>query len=141
MGDDESMTHVTITRQKLGRYTATNEAGETIEYGEDEGLFSSVELLLAALGGCTGIDVDYLTSRRAEPESFEIEVSADKTKDEQGRNCLADVQVTFRLRFGAGEGADEAREVLPQAVAQSHDRLCTVGRTIEQPTRVTTVIE
>ncbi len=43
--------------------------------------FTPVELMLAAIGGCTRIDVDVVTSRRAEPEAFEVAVNADKIKD------------------------------------------------------------
>lgn len=129
------MPTVTITRRALGAYTATNESGATIDFAAD-GEFTAVELLLAALGGCSGVDVDYLTSRRAEPEQFEIEVSADKVKDP---NRLENVTLTVRVRFGAD--GDAAREVLPKAVQMSHDRLCTVGQSLERPTPVTTRIE
>lgn len=40
------------------------------------------------------------------------------------------------MTFPDGEAGDAARAVLPKAVAESHDRLCTVGRTVELPTPV-----
>jgi uncharacterized OsmC-like protein len=135
------MPTVTITRSALGSYTASNEAGATIEFGEGEDQFTPVELLLVALGGCTGMDVDYLTSRRAEPLDFEIAVDAEKLKDPEQGNLLQDVTVTFRLRFPQGEDGDRARTALPTAVARSHDRLCTVGRSLEVPTPITNHIE
>jgi putative redox protein len=49
--------------------------------------------------------------------------------------------VTFRVAFPAGEAGDAARAVLPDIVRQSHDRLCTVSRTIELGTPVSTRIE
>lgn len=94
-----------------------------------------MELLLAAIGGCSGIDVDILTSRRSAPEQFEIEVGADKVRDDDG-NHLGDVAMTFRITFPAGAGGDAARAVLPDAVRKSRDRLCTVSRTVELPTPV-----
>ena len=97
-------------------------------------------MLLIAIGGCTAIDIDIITTRRAEPESFEIVVDADKVRDEDG-NHLANVEVTYRVTFPAGEAGDNAREVLPEAVRKSHERLCTVGRTVELPTPITTRIE
>jgi hypothetical protein len=36
-----------------------------------------VDLLLAAIGACTAIDVDILTSRRSEPEVFTVDVDAE----------------------------------------------------------------
>lgn len=135
------MTTVTITRTDLGEYLATNEAGSELAFGEGEGQFSSVELLLAALGGCTGIDVDYLTTRRSEPSAFEITVSADKVSDPRVGNHLENVVVTFQITFPAGPEGDAAREVLPVAARHSHDRLCTVGRTLQLPTSVAVRIQ
>jgi putative redox protein len=102
--------------------------------------FTPTELLLAAVGGCTAIDVDILTSRRAEPERFEVHADADKVRDADG-NRLTDIGVTFRIRFPDGEHGDDARALLPDAVQKSHDRLCTVGRTVEIGTPITARIE
>ncbi len=132
MGTDADHRAVTIERTGSGRYTATNVRGGQLTFGAGAGAaadFTPVELLLAAIGGCTAVDVDILTSRRAEPEAFEVAVDAEKLRDEGG-NHLTDIQVTFRLRFPAGEQGDAARAVLPDIVKKSHDRLCTVSRTV-----------
>jgi len=84
--------------------------------------------------------VDILTSRRAEPDSFEIVVEADKVRDPAG-NHLNGLQVTFRIAFPPGEQGDKARELLPDAVRKSHDRLCTVTRTVELGTPIATRID
>ena len=102
--------------------------------------FPLMILLLTAIGGCTAVDVDILTSRRAEPEKFEIVVDADKVRGEAG-NRLTDIVVTFRIRFPEGEDGDKARELLPDAVRKSHDRLCTVSRTVELGTPIADRIE
>jgi putative redox protein len=102
--------------------------------------FTPVELLLAAIGGCTAIDVDILTSRRAEPDTFGVDVEAEKTRDPAG-NHLTGLLVTFRVSFPDGEAGDKARALLPDAVHKSHDRLCTVSRTVEIGTPVATRIE
>jgi putative redox protein len=126
---NEALRRVEIERLSLGRYRATNVRGGTVTIGGgDDTEFTPVELLLAALGGCGGADVDYITSKRAEPESFRVTVTGDKIRDDNG-NRLTNLAVTFRVTFPAD--ADAAREVLPRAVAQSHDRLCTVSRTVQ----------
>jgi putative redox protein len=127
----------TIERVAAGQFAAVNSRGGRIVFGTggDES-FTPTELLMIAIGGCTAIDIDIITGRRAEPESFEIIVDADKVRDEGG-NRLANIEVTYRLRFPAGAAGDEARAVLPAAVKRSHDQLCTVGRTIEAPTPIT----
>ena len=130
-----------LERIENSRYTAVNERGGKITVGSSEGTdFTPVELLLVAIGGCTAVDVDILTSRRAEPDSFEVGVDADKVRDAAG-NHLTDLQVTFRIVFPSGEQGDKARELLPDAVRKSHERLCTVSRTVELGTPITTRIE
>ncbi len=136
-------THRTLTVERLapGEFAAVNSRGGRIVFGTgaDES-FTPTELLLVAIGGCTAIDVDIITTRRAEPESFEIIVDADKVRDEGG-NHLANIELTYRIRFPAGQAGDKARAVLPESVRQSHDRLCTVGRTVEDPTPISTRID
>ena len=83
---------------------------------------------------------DTLTSRRAEPEAFRIVVQASKVRDADG-NHLTDIEVTYGVAFPPGGPGDEARAILPDVVKKSHDRLCTVGRTIELGTPVGTRIE
>jgi len=127
---------VGIERVAAGRYTVTNERGGTITVGSGaEGEFTPVELLLTAIGACTAIDVDVLTSRRAEPTRFTIEVGAEKARDELGSR-LNDIAVTFHVTFPEGANGDAARELLPGAVRRSHDSLCTVSKTVEIGTPV-----
>jgi uncharacterized OsmC-like protein len=141
MATESTQRSITVERVGAGRFAAVNQRGGKILFGTggDEE-FTPTELLLIALGGCTAIDVDILTSRRAEPESFEIEVDADKVRD-GGGNHLTNVEITYRISFPPGADGDKARAILPDAVRQSHDRLCTVGRTVEMPTPITSHIE
>ena len=132
---------VTVERIANGRFCVINERGGRITLGTGNGAdFTPTELLLVALGGCTAIDVDMLTSRRAEPEAFQIVVEASKVRD-AGGNHLTDIEVTYRVAFPPGGPGDEARALLPDAVKKSHDRLCTIGRTIELGTPVSTRID
>jgi putative redox protein len=132
---------VTITRTSAGRFTAVNGRGGTLDFGTgDVQDFTPVELLLTAIGGCTAADVDIFTTRRAEPESFVVQVDGDKVRD-AGGNRMQELSVTFRLKFAQGEGGDAARALLPEAVRRSHDRLCTVSRTVELGAAVTTRIQ
>ena len=139
MTTDSAHRSVRLERIENSRYTAINERGGKITIGGETD-FTPVELLLVAIGGCTAIDVDLLTSRRAEPDSFEIVVDAEKARDAAG-NHLTDLQVTFRIVFPAGEQGEAARELLPDAVRKSHDRLCTVSRTVELGAPIATRIE
>ncbi len=131
---------VSIARDAAGKYTVTNVRGGTIPVGPgSDGEFTPVELMLAAIGACTAVDVDVLTSRRAEPTVFTVEVGAEKIRDALG-NRLTDIAVTFHVSFPEGEGGDAARELLPGAVRRSHDSLCTVSKTVELGTPVSSTI-
>jgi uncharacterized OsmC-like protein len=139
---EDTHRQVSIERTANTRYTVTNDRGGQLTIGSADGTdFTPVELLLAAIGGCTAIDVDILTSRRAEPDAFTIEVGAEKVRDDKGRNQLTDIAVTFRVTFPEGEGGDKARALLPDAVKRSHESLCTVSRTVELGTPIASRIE
>jgi len=143
MSTDPASAHrsVRIERIENSRYTVHNDRGGQLTIGTGQGTeFTPVDLLLAAIGGCTAVDVDILTSRRAEPTSFEVVVGGEKIRDTNG-NHLTDLMVTFRVRFPDGEGGDAARAIMPDAVKKSHDRLCTVSRTVELGTPIADRIE
>jgi len=136
---DDTLRRIGLTRLSKGRYTATNPAGATITVGEGDDTFSAVELLLVAIAACSAADVDYITSKRAEPERFEVSMAGDKVRDEQG-NRMVDLRMVFDVAFPDDEGGRAAREVLPRSVRQSHDRLCTVSRTVEVGTPIEVVV-
>ena len=94
---DDNHRQVELTRLRKARFLARNQRGGELEFGEgDDAAFSPVELLLAGIAGCTAIDVDYITAKRAEAESFTVTIGADKVRDEQG-NRLTDIVVRFAV--------------------------------------------
>ncbi|HWF82492.1 MAG TPA: OsmC family protein [Streptosporangiaceae bacterium] len=138
----EGSTHrsVTISRIASTKFSVTNERGGEMVIAAGEGAdFTPIELLLAAIGGCTAIDVDILTGRRSEPDAFTVRVDADKVRDAQG-NHLSDIVVAFHIAFPDTPAGDDARAILPDVVSKSHDRLCSVGRTVEIGTPIATRI-
>jgi uncharacterized OsmC-like protein len=138
--DDPTARSVQLDRTAKGSYTATNVRGGTISIGSGEGDdFTPVELLLAAVAACSAIDVDFITGKRAEPTTFRATSSGHKVSGDQG-NRLSDVQLDFDVRFGDDEGGRKAEDVLRRSIKQSHDRLCTVGRTVELETPVSATL-
>src|SRR5690348_9751626 len=116
---------VDLTRIGPGRYKATNPRGGVMVLGSgDDPDFTPVEALLAAIAGCSAIDVDLITGKRAQPVAFTVRSEGDKVRDDDG-NHLTNLHVTFSVEFPAGEAGDAARSVLDRAIQQSHDRLCT----------------
>ena len=103
---DPTLRSIDLTRIGVGRYKATNARGGVLPIGSGHDPdFSPVELLLAALAGCGAIDLDLVTGKRADAETFDV-------------------------TFPQGEAGDRAREVIPRTLQQVRDRLCTVGRTV-----------
>lgn len=68
-----------------------------------------------------------------------MSVTGDKVGDASG-NRMTDLAVTFSVSFPDGESGDRARAILPRAVRTSHDRLCTVSRTVEAGTPVAVTV-
>lgn len=101
---DNPLRQVTVDRTAPGRFTATNARGGTIDFGTAVGggtEFTPVELLLAAIGGCTAADVDVATTRHAEPDGFTVTVTGNKVSDDLG-NRMTDLAVTFAVTFPEG---------------------------------------
>ncbi|MDY7086153.1 MAG: OsmC family protein [Actinomycetota bacterium] len=129
----ENQRSVEIERTGAGAYEVRNVRGGVIGLGSgDDDRFTPVELLLAALGGCSGIDVDLVASRRAEPVRFVVRVRGDKIRDAAGENRMENLEIEFDLEFPEGADGDRARAAVPRMIQQSHDRLCTVTRTVER---------
>ena len=128
---------VSMTRLEKGLYELRNVRGGTMRLGGggDTDDFTPVELLLAAIAGCSATDVDFITSKRVDPVEFTVEAAGEKVKDDSG-NFMEGLAVTFTVRFPEGPDGDRAREMLPKAIAMSHDRLCTVTRTVVRGTPV-----
>lgn len=127
---------VSIERTGLHTFRATNLRGGTLDFGDGgSAQFSPVDLLLTAIAGCTALDVEYIAGKRETPVRFDGHIRADKVRDDDG-NHLTGIVLRFEIEFPDGEAGDAAREVLPSALQRSHDRLCTVSRTVELGTPV-----
>ncbi|MFF0903238.1 UNVERIFIED_CONTAM: OsmC family protein [Kocuria sp. CPCC 205316] len=134
--NDPAPRSVELTRTATGHYTARNSEGAEIAFGRGEGLLSPVELLLAAIAGCSSIDVDIATSRSAEPSEFRVEATGQKILEENGANRLEDLHLSFHLSFPDDAPGRKAAGMVERLVALSHDKYCTVSRTVEHGTAV-----
>ena len=87
---------ISMARSGSGTYLVTNARGGTISIGSGESDdFTPVELLLTAIAGCSAVDVDFITSRLAEPTDFTVTAGGEKLRDELG-NHMGDIEVSFR---------------------------------------------
>ena len=131
----ENYRQTKIERIDRLRYRAHGANGATLDFGVGEGLLPPVELLLAAIAGCSSVDVDAGTSRRSTPEVFEVLASALK-QTEDGAVRLDDVEVDFDVRFPADEQGAKAQKMVDRLIQLSEQKDCTVSRTVEHPTNV-----
>lgn len=138
----EDIRSIELTRIAENHYRATAPSGASIEFGRGEGLMTPVELLLAAVAGCSSIDVDTVTSRHTEPTKFDVSATADKI-DEDGASRVDNVHLDFDLAFPDDESGRTAAGMVERLVRLSHDKHCTVSRTVEHatPVRITSRAE
>lgn len=133
----DGLRRVSLERTSKGRMLARNERGSSLAVGMGEDCdFTPVELLLVAIAGCTAIDVDLITGKRSAPEEFAVDASAVKIRDQQGIR-LVELGVDFTVRFPDTDAGRAAEDVLQRAILASHDRICTVTRTVEVASPVT----
>lgn len=130
---------ISLERVASGHYRATNPEGASIEFGRGEGLMTPVELLMAAIAGCSSIDVDAATTRRTEPDRFVVEATCDKIT-EDGASRVDDIRMNFDLAFPDTEEGRKAAGMVERIVKLSHDKYCTVSRTVELGASVTSTV-
>lgn len=81
------------------------------------------QLMLAALSGCTGMDViSILKKMRVKVEQFDIEIDADMT--EEHPKHYNKIHITYKLK-----GKDLDKSKLEKAVKLSQDQNCGVSAT------------
>lgn len=137
MSEPTNPTHsVELSRTATNRYVARGANGAEITFGRGEDLMSPVELLLAAIAGCSSIDVDTVTSRSTEPLEFKVVATGDKAVDESGASRMENLNLSFSLSFPDDSGGNKAAGLVDRLVTLSHDKHCTVSRTVELGTPV-----
>ncbi|MDF2704444.1 MAG: OsmC family peroxiredoxin [Nonomuraea muscovyensis] len=121
------MANVRVERTDDGGFRATNDRGAEVRMGggDEDGVFTPVELLLAAVGGCNIVTVEPLTAQRGHRLlRLAMTVSADKVEP----NLLGPVTITYDVELPSKE-ADEVYRAVAQRV---HDKYCTVSRTLAE---------
>ncbi len=119
------------------RFVATDSTGHSIVMdaskrvgGEGSG-FSPLQLLLAALGGCTGIDiVDIMRKQRQQMDDLEIVVSGERV--EEPPRVYGNIHVEYRVK-----GKDIKEKAVQRAIRLSEDKYCSVGAMLKAKAKVT----
>ncbi|MFC7593162.1 OsmC family protein [Nonomuraea antimicrobica] len=92
-------------------------------------MFTPVELLLAAVGGCNIVTVEPLTAKRGH-RLVRLAMTVQAEKVEQNR--LGPVTVTYEVEVPS----EEAEEVFRAVAGRVHDKYCTVGTSLQEGTEV-----
>jgi putative redox protein len=123
---------------------ATNEDGVSLQMdgidriGGINGGFRPMEMLLAAVGGCSAIDVvTILTKQRQNPDDLEVEVTGDRVEVEGAQYTeFKTIHIHFKL---SGAHLDENK--VARAIDLSLNKYCSVSKTLEKTATITSSFE
>jgi len=119
------------------RFVATDSTGHSIvtdaskQVGGEGAGFSPLQLLLVALGGCTGIDiVTIMRKQRQQVDDLEIVVSGERVKEPP--RVYNKIHVEYRVK---GKGIKE--KAVQRAIRLSEEKYCSVGAMLKAKAKVT----
>jgi putative redox protein len=119
------------------RFVATDSEGHSIvmdaskqSRGKSSG-FSPLKLLLAGLGGCTGMDIVWIMlKQRQKIDGLEISVSGERAKDFP--RIYDRIHVEYRIK-----GASIKEKAVQRAVKLSEEKYCSVGAMLKAKADIT----
>ncbi|MFU8812521.1 MAG: OsmC family protein [Balneolaceae bacterium] len=121
---------------------ATNEDGVSLQMdGTDEigginGGFRPMQMLLAAAGGCSAIDVvGILKKQQQNPDSLEIELTGERVSKGTYTE-FSSIHIHFKLT-----GAHLDRKKVERAIDLSLTKYCSVSKTLEKTATITSSFE
>jgi putative redox protein len=104
---------------------------ETPVFGDDAAM-RPTEMLLGALGGCTGINAVLLLKKFKQPlKSLDVEVEGEQEKDWPRR--FVKIEITFRMGWD-GKHDDK---LVDQAIDMACNRYCPIHATLSKGTEIT----
>jgi len=123
------------------RFVANENKGHSIvidvskEHGGEDSGFGPMQLLLAAFGGCTGIDVvEILHKQRQKLEGLEMIVSGKRVSEPP--KVYDNVHVEYKVK-----GKDLKEKPVERAIKLSQDKYCSVGATLKAKAKVSYAYE
>lgn len=122
-------------------FTAVDADGHTVSIqapmrdGDEVGGFKPTHLLLAALGGCTGIDVvSILQKKRQDVTGLEVQVTG--SQEEDWPKAWTSFHVHYVVK---GRGVDP--NAVERSIHLSEGKYCSVGATLKGAASITTSFE
>jgi putative redox protein len=114
---------ITVDWQGSGAFIGSNASGGKVQMGtlgEQPGV-SPMELVLAALGGCTGVDVASILEKKRQPIK-DLKICVKGKRSETYPRVYTEIEVQYLL---CGDGLDE--EAVRQAIELSQEKYCSVS--------------
>ncbi len=103
------------------------------EVGGADSAARPMEMLLAALGGCSGIDVAIILKKmRVDVDGFEVRLNGVRGDERPRIFTEIDVEYVFR-----GENLEEKREQLEKAARLSFEKYCSVAGMLNKAATMT----
>jgi len=119
------------------QFIGTDSSGHSIvmdaskSFGGEGSGFSPMQLLLVALGGCTGMDVvNILRKQRQEVNDLEILVSGERAREPP--QIYNNITVEYKIK-----GKDIEENAVQRAIQLSEDKYCSVGAMLGAKAKVT----
>ncbi len=136
------MMKVTVNRIDEGfGFEARNEEGISLpldassDLGGNEAGFRPMQLLLAGIGGCSGIDVVHmLRKQRDDIRAFGVQVEGERPEGEEPAPFTG-IHLHFHYR------GDLKREKVERAIRLSVEKYCSVARMLEDKAGITYSLE
>ena len=117
------------------RFIGNNEAGHGIVMdgagGEDRLGNSPMELLLLALGGCSGIDVVHILKKSRE-DVLDCTVSVEGTRADTEPKVFTDIHMVYTV-----VGKNLSKEKVERAVSLSAEKYCSASVMVQKAANIT----
>ena len=113
-----------------------SESGHTVQLDEapifgDDAAMRPTEMLLGALGGCTGLNAVLLMKKFKQPlRSLEVEVEGDR--DEEWPKAFKGIHITFHCTWDG----DIDKRLVDQAIDWAGNRYCPIHATLSRGVRI-----
>ena len=116
--------HVTVRWHGELDFDAADEAGAIVPMSSKDDVFSPGLMVLAALGGCTGMDaVTVMTKKKVAFAEYRVEVKAEQRQSHP--RAYTSISVEHIVR-----GEDISDKAVARAIELSARKYCMVGATI-----------
>jgi putative redox protein len=118
------------------RFDIESESGHTVATDEapifgDDSAMRPTEMLLASLGGCTGVNAVLLLKKFKQPlRSLEVEVVGEQ--DEEWPKAFHKIDITFHCEW---DGEHDKKQV-EQAFEMACNRYCPIHATLSKGTKI-----